>query len=80
MSRRNLSNETPPPVGANLFADFQQFCQSPEFIMAFQNNPLAAQFTQQMTPPRDNVIPDSEYHASIRCTSLGTSRPRFSRY
>lgn len=52
-------------------ADFQQFCQSPAFAMAFQNNPLAIKFLQSL--PATGVI-DNDFHININCIALHMSK------
>jgi len=67
--------ETPPP-GANLISDFQTFCQSPAFISALQQNPLAAQMFQSLAPTPVYVpsIPESDHTINVRCLSQHLSK------
>ena len=69
MSRKTHTTDTPPHLGSSLLADFQQFCQSPELTGALQNNPVAAQLTQRVTPSSARATPAPELHSSTR-TSL----------
>ena len=77
MSKANKAtniHDSPPQGGSNLNADFQNFCQSPEFAQAFQNNPLAIQFLQQLVPQPAPGVPDSDLNNNIRCIATHMSK------
>jgi len=77
MSKANKAtniHDSPPQGGSNLNADFQNFCQSPAFAQAFQNNPLAIQFLQQLVPQPAPGVPDSDLHNNIRCIATHMSK------
>ena len=65
-----------PPSGANLISDFQTFCQSPAFISALPQNPLAAQMFQSLAPTPVYVpsIPESDHTINVRCLSQHLSK------
>jgi len=72
MSRKGI--DTPPP-GSNLLADFQTFCQSPAFITALQQNPLAAQMFQPLaSTPSVPSLPENDYTINVRCISQHLSK------